>query len=83
MALWEAPITPTVRGISEGRILASRGGLRAGSNPSSWNPETGRGPVAGLEPVQRTNKSEDTVVGPGNFSSGELIWTVQFLDCFC
>jgi hypothetical protein len=62
-----------MRSLSEGRSVASRGGLRAGSNPSSWNPETGRGPVEGLEPVHRTRRSEETVVGPGNFSSGELI----------
>lgn len=81
MALWEAPITPIVSGLSEGRSLARRGGLSAGSRPSSWKPDTGSGPVAGLDPVQRTNRFEEMVVGPENFSSGELILMVQLFDC--
>ena len=71
IALWEAPITPIVRGLSDGRSFERRGGFRAGSRPSSWNPDTGRGPVAGLDPVQRTSRFDEIVVGPGNFSSGE------------
>lgn len=35
MALWEAPMTPTVKGESFESILERRGGLRAGSSPIS------------------------------------------------
>lgn len=80
MALWEAPITATVTDSEDERILASKGGLRAGSKPISGM-ETGRGPVVGVDPVQRTRRLEEMVFGSGNFSSGELILTVQFPDC--
>ena len=81
MALWEAPITPIVSGLSEGRSLERTGGLSAGSRPSSWKPDTGSGPVVGLDPVQSTSRFEETVVGPENFSSGELMFTDQLFDC--
>lgn len=80
MALWEAPITATEIGVCEGMILARTGGLRAGSSPISWALVNGRGPDVGDEPVQRTRRSEVTVVGPENFSSSEEMLTVQFFD---
>lgn len=80
MALWEAPITPTVCASLLGRILARRGGFNAGSRPMSIRLSTGRGLVVGDAPVQRTSRSAETVVGPGNFSSGELIVTLQLFD---
>lgn len=61
--------------------MASRGGLRAGSSPMSIRLSTGSGLVVGDDPVQRTSRSAETIVGPGNFSSGELIVTLQLLDC--
>lgn len=53
-------------------------GLRAGSRPISWMFLTGRGPVVGEAPLHRTNRSDETVSTPGNFSSDFNV-TVQFL----
>jgi len=47
MALWEAPITPTVCASLLERILARRGGFNAGSRPMSIRLSTGRGLVVG------------------------------------
>jgi hypothetical protein len=80
MALWEAPITPTVTLESEGMILQRTGGLSAGSRPISWTLLTGSGLDVGEEPVQRTRISEETVMGPENFGSREEIFTFQLLD---
>lgn len=63
MALWEAPITPTVTGESEERVLDRRGGLSAGSRPISVKLDTGRGPVVGEAPVHRTSSFEVTDTG--------------------
>ena len=70
-----------VMGLSKESNLARRDGLSAGSRPSSSHPDTGRGSVAGSEPVQRTRRSEEIFVGPGKFSFGELSLTVQLFDC--
>lgn len=40
----------------------------------------GSGRVVGDDPVHRTSRSAETVVGPGNFSSGELMVTLQLSD---
>jgi hypothetical protein len=80
MALWEAPITPTVTLEAEGMILQSTDGLRAGSSPISWTLLNGSGLVVGEEPVQRTTRSEETVMGSENFGSREEILTFQLLD---
>jgi hypothetical protein len=48
-------MTAIVAGVSFGIRLESRGGLRAGSSPISLMSVTGRGPVMGCEPVQRTS----------------------------
>jgi len=68
-----------VSGESEGSILESFGGLSAGSSPISGT-ETGRGPVVGWEPVQRTSILVEIGDGAGNFSSGDLIFMSQLLD---
>lgn len=47
MALCEAPITPMLISESEGIILESTGGLRAGSRPISCTLFTGRGRETG------------------------------------
>ena len=80
MALWEAPITPMVVSASFGMILDRSGGLRAGSRPISWMLVMGKGPVVGEEPVHSTTRSDVTVMGPGNFSSGELTLTFQLFN---
>ena len=83
MALWEAPITATVRSLSDGRIVLRREGLSAGSRCISWILETGRGPVVGEEPVQRTRRLEVEVNGSelwGFFSSATFTSTVQLPD---
>jgi len=76
MALWEAPITAMVLPESEGIILARSGGLRAGSRPISSTEVTGRGLVVGADPVQRTRRLDDTLMG-SDFSSLESILTFQ------
>ena len=80
MALWEAPMTPMLVSESEGTILERTGGLRAGSSPISCTLVSGRGLDTGWDPVQKTRRSEDTVMGPEVFLSGEEILTLQFLD---
>jgi hypothetical protein len=67
MALWDAPMTPMLALESEGMILVRTGGLRAGSSPISCTLVTGRGLDTGCDPVQRTRRSEDTVMGPEAF----------------
>ncbi len=85
MALWEAPMTATVTGSAEGRVVERRGGLRATSSGVSWIWDLegrGRGVVIGEEPVQRMRRFEETVrgSGSGNFSSGDVSVMVQCLD---
>lgn len=63
--------------VSFGMILDRSGGLRAGSRSISWMLVMGRGPLVGEEPVHSTKISDETVTGPGNFSSGELTLTFQ------
>lgn len=62
MALWDAPITPTVTSESKGMTLARIGGLRAESRLISWTLGAGRALDTGEEPVQSTKRSEATVM---------------------
>jgi hypothetical protein len=79
MALWEAPMTPTVTRELEGMILARRGGFSAGSSPISSKLETGNGPVDGEDPVHKTNKFEATVFEFSPFLGSKP--TSHLFDC--
>jgi len=79
MALWEAPMTAIVDGVSFGIMVESSGGLSAGSSPISSIPVTGRGPVMGWEPVQRTSMLESNL-SLVDFPPGGLTATFQLLD---
>lgn len=59
-------------------ILASSGGLSAGSSPISLMSETGSGPVVGEEPVHSTSIFEATVTGSLSFL--DLNLTFQLSD---
>lgn len=80
MAEWEAPMTPTWAGWSAGRVLARMVGERAVSRWMSVRWLTGRGPLMGEEPVQRTSLLASTCVGCAERSDGEMV-TVH-VDCF-
>lgn len=54
-------MTAMVSDFSVGSIIDRSGGLRAGSSPISFRWVTGRGPVVGEEPVQRTSMLLETV----------------------
>lgn len=67
IALWEAPITPTVVGwVLRGRVVIRSEGLRTVSRSRGfglvgvfvlWFEARGRGPVVGDAPVQRIRRS--------------------------
>lgn len=59
-------------------ILASSGGLSAGSSPISLISEMGSGPVVGEEPVHSTSIFEATVTDSLSFLESNL--TFQLLD---
>lgn len=91
IALWEAPITPTVVGwVLRGRVVIRSEGLRTVSRSNSWGlvgvfflwfEGSGRGFVVGDAPVQRIRRSvrrENSFSSVSGLDGGwGLIWTVQ------
>ena len=67
MALWEAPITPTVMGVSDESSLASMDGVRPVSRfiERVSGMSTGRVCSFGDEPVQRMTRVVMALLGSG------------------
>lgn len=82
MALWEAPTTAMVVGVSDGIISASSDGLRTVSRSSCWisRSGTGTGSLVGWDPVQRIRRDVSISSSSVEF---RWTWTVHLFSADC